>query len=180
MYCEKLKCIKEHRKSKEFLIDELVINKLDLFIKEKVTLKERERLSPSKFAVLMNVHQKTAMMTFVAGAECGFFQLLAYYTCECGENKYLESVKGFHECICGRKVELSEVRDRIFLYFKLLCEPEECSKEKEIVYQVDYLESVNGNFSLAEMDENLGRDTMDSILSLKEIRNEKMRRRAEV
>ncbi|GEM_PF-4707840 len=180
MYCEKLLCIKENKKSPSFLIDDLVINKLDVFIKEKVTLIERERLSPSKFALLMNVDQNTAMMTFVIGTECRLFKALAYFTCECGENHFLESVKGNYECVCNKVVNLSENRERIFLYFKLLLAPENCFNEEEKIYHIDYIENdIIGNFSLADMEERLGKETVDSILSLKELRNNTMRRQAE-
>ncbi|WP_214736932.1 hypothetical protein [Exiguobacterium sp. s162] len=178
MYCEKLNCILDNPKSSRFLIDSLTIYKLDSFLKEKVSLVERKRLNPSKFANLMNVEQKTALMTFVLGVECNLFKTLAYYDCDCGEGRFIFSMDPF-ECDCGKIINPQENRDKIFLYFELLLPLEYCSHENVGLYPIDFIQENSMDFTLAGVDEIVGEESADSMLSLKDRRTQEIKRRLE-
>ena len=174
MYCKKLDCILEHEKSSEYLIDSLIIRKLDIYLKEKVSLIERQRLSPLKFSRLMEVDQKTAVKTFVLGAKCNLFKPIAYFECSCGEGKFITSLTTPFECECEQIINPTINRDKISVYFTLLLPPEKCFEIENQVYQADLAQELFENFTIADLDDVVGTGTTDSIFSLKDERTKEM------
>lgn len=75
MYCEKLLKVKNNKDSSKFLIDSLIIHKLDDYLKNYITLRERRNINPVKFAIEKQIQYKTAMMLFVIGSRESLFRM---------------------------------------------------------------------------------------------------------
>lgn len=181
MYCKKLQNIYQHDDSPKYLIDELVINKLDYFIKNEVTLRERQNLNPIKFSNIMNVNYRTSLMTFIIGARVGLFQIRTFYKCfRCSEQKELLSLKKI-DCECGISGNYEELKEQITLYFNLLERPEPCNDKEDFNNQLDILdkndiESIS-EFSLSDVEKVGGSAVIEEIEnSICIQREEKMKR----
>lgn len=148
MYCEKLQLIKADESSSKYLIDDLTIYKLDAFLKNDVTLRERENINPVRLAIERNLVYETALMTFIIGSRKKLFKLRIFYECECGEKIELASTNELIECDCGYKSNYSSSKDNIKLYFWLLEKPVICDSEPIKNGEADYL----GNSDIEQFD----------------------------
>ncbi|AQX56627.1 hypothetical protein [Priestia flexa] len=180
MYCDKLINIAQHSDSAKYNIDYEVIQKLDSFIKEKTTFRERENLNPVKFSIEMKIKQEISLMSFVLGTHCKLFKMRAYFNCSyCDEHLEIFDVNDKFECTCGKMITPSEHRDKLFLYFKLLETPAVCSWEENTpTYQLDFFEKVNdgkGNFTLADLDNVAGKRYSNDLISLRNRRDKNLK-----
>lgn len=176
MYCEKLKNIFQHEDSKNYDIDIIKIKKLDLFIKEKTTSLERDKINPIKFSIEMGVNERTSIMLFVIGTKCKLFDLRAYVNCSCGEQYEVHNLNEKIDCYCGNNIIPAEERESVFLYFRLNCPPVDCDWLGIKEYQVDYLDGdVLGKrlVSLAEVDGTIGTGKVDSLINQRDIKYKK-------
>ncbi|MDQ0087613.1 hypothetical protein J2T12_001007 [Paenibacillus anaericanus] len=169
MYCKKLKNIVDHSESIVNGINLEVIRQLDYFLKSRVTQRERTNINPIKFALEMNVSDKTALMTFVLGVKVGLFKTRAYFNCDCGEMKELTTTKYIVKCNCQREYAPSQNKHKIFLYFKLLEQFQDCGDFLVIAkeYPIDYLiDDVLGksHISLADAEQIVGEKETDLLL----------------
>lgn len=169
MYCDKLTNIVQSKESEKYFIEEPTIKKLDIFIKRKTTIREREKINPMKFSVKMNVEQETALMVFIIGTQLNLFKARKYYSCQCGEHFEFENTSQPVYCLnCEEVVSFYDDRNRISLYFSLLEIPAACCWDhKEDIYPLDYLESYNENFTLADLDEISEEGEYDNLIGLK-------------
>lgn len=169
MYCNKLMNIIKDPKSKEYNINEYIIKKLDKFLKEKTTKKEREKLNPIKFSIEMDVSEKTSIMLFVLGAKCDLFKIRMYFKCVCGNQFEIDNLKDTLYCSCDREITPNLQRERVFLYFTLLEKPMYCNWfNANSNYQIDYIEDAmlgKQQVSLADFDSIVGADEMDNLVS---------------
>lgn len=180
MYCKKLMNIVQHEESPKYNINKLVINYLDLFIKNKTTIKEKDNLNPYKFSIEENIPQETAIMTFIIGVKYKLFALRFFYNCYCGEQFEVHDVYQEIQCTCEDNIIPNESRDRLFLYFKLLERPAPCIWEgNPSSLPFDLLESMgveNENFTLADVDQLAGQETTNDLLSIRNSFYDKIRK----
>ena len=141
MYCEKLQLIKDDENSPKYLIDDLAIYKLDVFLNYDVTLRERENINPVRLAIERNINYKTALMAFIIGSRKKLFQLRMFYECECDEKIELTSTSEIIKCDCGYIGNYKNSKDKIKLYFRLLEKPVNCNGESVKNGEADYLEN---------------------------------------
>lgn len=171
MYCDKLIDIVQLKESSKYNISRLVIHNLDKFIKEKTTLREREKLNPYKFSIEMNISQETAMMTFVYGVKCSLFFPRFYYNCYCGEQFEVVDINEEVQCTCEKRVTPNKFRDRIYVYFRLLESPTICEWEKQkSLYPLDFMEEVGydaENFTLADLEHLAGSTCANDLISFR-------------
>lgn len=176
MYCNKLINIVHLAKDDIFDINEIVIKKLDIFIKEKTTIKERQKLNPYKFSIEMKITQEIALKTFITGAKNKLFDPLFYYSCDCGDQFEVLDVNKEKECTCGKNIIPKNERSRLYIYFKLLEQPTPCAWEEEKdTYPLDFLESEGfgtENFTLADVDRIVGSTLTKDLISIKQEREE--------
>jgi DNA-directed RNA polymerase subunit RPC12/RpoP len=179
MYCDKLVNIVQHTDSSKYMIDRDIIIKLDKFIKQKTTKRERTKLNPLKFSIEMKVNQETSLMSFVIGSKIYLFQTRAYYDCYCGDHFELFHLNKEYECTCGKKIIPLEVKNRIYLYFDLLEEPENCPWDvSQPESQLDFLKEGDlnfGNFTMAALDEIAGSGASENLISLEQKRTEMLK-----
>lgn len=170
MYCNKLINIVQDEKSQDYVIDMNLVEKLDKFIKEKTTLKEREKLNPVRFSIEMSVSQESSLMIFILGIKTGLFKPRNYYSCSCEEHFEIENIKVSTQCpSCNKNINPSIDRNRIFLYFKLTESPRRCEWEiNKPIYPLDFLEEVyKENFTVADLDNITKRGEYDSLIGLR-------------
>lgn len=148
MYCEKLLKVKNNKDSSKFLIDSLIIHKLDDYLKNYITLRERRNINPVKFAIEKQIQYKTAMMLFVIGSRESLFRMRLFFECNCGEHIELETTKDKIMCECGLIGEYQELKDSIKLYFELLEKPVKCEWDVDINGETDFL----NEFDIAKYD----------------------------
>ena len=102
MYCDKLKSIvREDRVDPD--VNEIVIQKLDKFIKEKTTIRERRKLNPYRFSIEMQISQKIAIKAFIKGAKCELFSPRFYYSCSCGDQFEVSNLNSEIQCTFEKK-----------------------------------------------------------------------------
>lgn len=177
MYCDKLMKIIQVDQSSVYEIDKILIKKLDFFIKKKTTLREREKLNPLRFSIEMAIKQKTALMVYILGTEVGLFKSRMYYKCTCGEHFEIKNPKEVECCpTCYIEVAPNIDRSRIFLYFKLCEIPSNCDwNREELLYPLDFLEAnQKENFTVADLDRFTEKGRYDSVIGLKDYREEIM------
>lgn len=183
MYCEKLQSICQNTESPKFLIDERVIYKLDSYLKNHVTLRERQNLNPVKFAIDMNVNYKTSLMTFIIGARVQLFQIRTFFNCtECDEQQELTTLDQIY-CECGIEGTYQELKDQVTLYFKLLERPQPCYTHEEIENELDLLNELDieqiNNVSLSDVEKVGGSAILQEVVTFSSIgtrREEKMKK----
>ena len=139
MYCRKLLNIASNKDSDKYLIDKLIIYKLDEYLKHHVTLRERQNINPVKFAIEMKIEHLTAIMTFIIGSRVGLFKIRLFFECECGEKKELETTNEIIECECGITGNYESLKESIKLYFFLLEKPSACDWNIEYKNDADLL-----------------------------------------
>lgn len=128
MYCKKLKTILEEENNDEFT---LLINKLDGFIRNQTTTRERRRINPLKFSIERRIEPGVAYRLFQSLTVKGLFKAHAYYSCECGDQIYIDkTLKDEYECDCEDKTIIPYFdKNRIYIYFELLEKVEVCTEE---------------------------------------------------
>lgn len=183
MYCDKLMNIVKHSLSTKHLIGKEKVQMLDLFIKEKTTLRERATLNPIRLTIESGLDQKSALMIFVVGTRCELFQMRAFYNCKCEEQFEIYSMSEITSCTCGRGIVPSNNRERVFLYFNLLEKPTECEMlyEEEAIFQTDFInenELGNGNFTMADLDSISDKGEFDNLVSQREQKMKEFNRRS--
>lgn len=169
MYCKKLQSIYQNPDSVKYLIDELVVNKLDYFIKNEITFRERQNINPIKFSNTMNVHYKTSLMTFIIGSRVGLFRTRTFYRClDCDEQQELFSLSNI-KCDCGVHGNYNEFKDQITLYFNLLEKPIPCDEKEDFDNQLALLDDIDieniNDFSLNDVEKVGGSAVLDEIES---------------
>lgn len=179
MYCDKLTSIAHQGKDDAFDINEAIIKKLDIFIKERTTTRERRNLNPYKFSLEMNVSQEISLKVFILGVKNKLFSPRFYYICECGDQFEVENVNTEKYCTCNRQIIPSNDKSRLYIYFKLLEEPTPCPwEEDEDIYPIDLLVAEGfgtENFTLADVDRLVGPTYTKDLISIKESREESYR-----
>ncbi|MFB7160446.1 hypothetical protein [Lysinibacillus sp. NPDC056232] len=179
MYCKKLLDIVSFEESKRYLIDKLIIYKLDEYLKNRITLRERKNINPVKFAIEMGVEYKIAIMTFIVGSRVKLFKIRLFYECDCGERKELETTKENIECECGKIGNYESLKENIKLYFQLLEIPTPCewneqySNEADLLKESDLLafdnsfsdiEKVGGSELMNEIKSDCFRDAREALM----------------
>lgn len=168
MYCRKLLDIASNKESEKYLIDKLIIYKLDEYLKHHVTLRERQNINPVKFAIEMNIKYTTAIMTFIIGSRVKLFKIRLFFECECGERKELETTKEIIECECGEIGNYESLNENIKLYFHLLDKPTPCewnieyNNEANLLQESDLM-AINNSFS--DIEKVGGSELMNEIKS---------------
>ncbi len=178
MYCDKLTSIVQQFNEDVIAVDEIVIKKLDIFIKERTTVRERRKLNPYKFSIEMNISQEISLRAFILGAKCRLFNPIFYYMCECGDQFEVININVKRQCTCRKEIIPDTDKSRLYLYFKLLEDPIPCPwEEDKDIYPLDLLKGEGygtENFTLADVDRLVGtRYTTDLIsISIKDAREE--------
>lgn len=169
MYCKKLQNIYKNKDSAKSLIDTRVIYKLDDYLKNHLTLRERQNINPANFSIEMNISYKTALMTFIIGARVGLFRIRSFYKCgECGEQQELNTLNKI-SCECGKEGNYQDLKEQITLYFFLLEKPQPCNTDEDFKDPLDLLEDTDikniNEFSFADVEKVGGSIVLDEIES---------------
>ncbi|EHI97265.1 metallophosphoesterase [Clostridium sp. DL-VIII] len=167
MYCEKLKSIVKQIESIKLNINNEFIARFDKCIKDNTTERERLKLNPIKIANEMGISQELVMKFFNIGKKVELFKAIAFYSCPCGE--YFE-IFNFDktECVNGCEADIINNKDRVFIYFELLEEVDECDLDIGEIYQMDYISSDDlGNFrsSYDEYEKVIGEEDAKNLLN---------------
>ncbi len=166
MYCAKLKNIVKQHESIRLGIDEEFVATFDKCIKDGTTERERQKLNPIKIANTMGISQDLVMHFFNIGKKMKLFKARAFYSCECGERFEIFDFDDT-ECINGCSIHIEDNKDKVFIYFELLEDIEECDFYVGPKYQIDYVSSDDlGGFksSYDEYEEVIGNEEAKNLL----------------
>lgn len=128
MYCKKLSNMLHNKDSELYGITLKDIQKLDYFLKNKTTFKERDRINVSRFSIEMEIDIKKALRLFMLGVDEDLFSLVMYVDCDnpyCDETYRIKDIHSIIECDCGRTINIS--KENVDVYFKLIEDPVDCN-----------------------------------------------------
>ena len=132
MYCKKLSNILHNNDSKLYGISLKDIQKLDYFIKNKTTFKERDNINVSRFSIEMDIDLNKAIRLFMIGVDEYLFSLVMYVECDnphCDETYKIEDLYSQLECDCGKNIKIA--KENVDIYFNLLETPTECNLDNQ-------------------------------------------------
>lgn len=140
MYCKKLYNILQDNDHKEFNITKTDIEKLDDFIRNKTTSRERLNLDPAKLSIIMRMDQQKSIRLFVLGCKQELFKMKVYIDCDlCNDRHYIDDI--YEDLLCeesGEIINIKNNKDKIYVYFELLEKPVICNKvKKNQSYMID-------------------------------------------
>ncbi len=140
MYCNKLKEILSNEDSNKYGIDIYAIKKLDLYLRNNVTIDELDRLNPAKFSLETELNFDITLKLFYICKKVGLFEPIAYYKCGCGESFRIYSLSNQVNCPNGCSITPENDKERIYVYFKLTCELEDCDFINYSKYMSDIID----------------------------------------
>ncbi|CEQ08960.1 Uncharacterised protein [[Clostridium] sordellii] len=140
MYCKKLYNILLDDDHKDYNITELDIDKLDQFIRNKTTSRERLNLDPAKLSMEMELDYHKSIKLFILGCKQELFKMKMVIDCELCNNRH--SINSINEdLLCEefhQTIDINKNKDSIYVYFKLLEKPQICKKiSQNDVYMID-------------------------------------------
>lgn len=160
MYCKKLQGILSSDIAINKGIDEVLINKLDYYIKFHTTSSGRNNINPISFAMRMGIDDRLALYVFKAGTKLELFKVVLVFLDPLGEQHKIDNVEDTVTNDFGDEFRPEEHKDRISLYFKLLELPEECGEStNEESYPIDvFLEGdyEKKSIAISEVEELIG------------------------
>lgn len=140
MYCKKLSNMLHNKDSQLHNITQKDIQKLDYFLREKTTLKERDRINVSRFSIEMDVDIKKSLRLFMVGVDEDLFNLVMYVDCDspyCDETYRIKDIHSEIECDCGKNITPS--KKNVDVYFKLMENPTNCNLDDEDISAYDLI-----------------------------------------
>lgn len=132
MYCKKLSNILQNKDSQLYGINLKDIQKLDYFIKNKTTYRERDNINANRFSIEMDVDLNKSLRLFMLGIEEELFSLVMYVECDnpsCDETYKINDLHDYIECDCGKIINIS--KENVDIYFNLTEEPTDCNLDSE-------------------------------------------------
>lgn len=172
MYCKKLQDTLSSDIAIDKGIDQVLINKLDYYIKFHTTSSGRKNINPISFAIKMGIDDKLALFLFKAGTKMDLFEVVLVFLDPLGEQHKISNINDTVINDFGNEFRPEEYKDRVRLYFKLLDSPEDCEEStNEDSYPIDaFLEGDDEKKSLviSEVEGLIGeKDTNELIVHKK-------------
>ena len=173
MYCKKLYNILQDNDHITYNITETDIEKLDEFIRNKTTSRERLNLDPARLSIIMKMNYEKSIKLFVLCCKQKLFKMKMYIDCEYCNSRH--NIEDFYvDIICdesNKTIPINNNKDKIYVYFELLERPQICKKiNANNSYMIDDImgKCSPSNTTLSEMEKyGITFDTIGSLMDAK-------------